>query len=117
MFCKGVIFVNDEPAFVDMALDTEDQKEAASSVPEPPLYPYSLCISFSEKELEKLDLDDDCDPGDMVVLLCAAKVTSVSKRNTADDTCCRVEMQIEQIAVVQDDDEQDQKPLGRTRPY
>lgn len=112
------------PDFVDMKLSPQEQSEEADCGPmtmEKPIYPYGLCISFTEEELEKLALEDDAEVGDMVMLHCIAKVTSVSSRDTTEGTKKRIEMQI--VAIKDDAEEEPEepastaKPLGRNRPY
>lgn len=105
------------PNFVDMALSPSDQKDCAMPCPpagDTPVYPWGLSISLSQDELDKLDLADDCCPGDHVLLHCLAKVTSVSKNDTAEGCKTRVEMQITAIAA-EDDDSEDEAPAPRKR--
>lgn len=63
------------------------------------LYPYGLCLSLCEEELEKLDLDDSADVGDNIYMSCIARVTSVNKRETDQGAKVRVELQITDIQV------------------
>lgn len=84
----------------------EEVMEMASPVMSVPDYPYGLTISLEEDDLEKLDLEDDCEVGDMIDLRAFARVTSVSKRQVGGKDCCRVELQIEQLAVENEDDEE-----------
>ena len=69
------------------------EERLASIVPTPisemPDVPYGLCISLTEVELAKLDIDTECDVGDMVHLFCMARVTSVSKTDTGSGCRCR----------------------------
>jgi Major coat protein-like len=99
---------------VDMSRDQEEIKE---DLPPPagkeggPLYPYGLCISLSEDELEKLGLDGELPQVGMMIHLSAmAKVTSVSQneREQIDGTktlCKRVELQITHLATENEDEE------------
>ena len=70
-----------------------------------PIYPYGLCISLCEDELDKLGLEADCDIGDTVHLFCMAKVTSVSQHESQNGKHCRVELQITDMAVESEDEE------------
>ena len=92
---------------VDMEMDDDEKLDRA--IPEMPLapdYPWGLRISLTEKELEKLGLDADCDIGDMIDLRAFAVVTSVSKnKSTEGADSCRVELQIEKMAVESEDEE------------
>jgi len=98
----------------DMARDPEEIKEdmpKTIEAPSAPVYPYGLCISLTEDELEKLGLDGDLpEVGMMIHLSAMAKVTSVSQneRDMGDGTkknCCRVELQITHLATENEDEE------------
>lgn len=92
--------------FVDMANDQDDKIDDQPMMQQPE-YPYGLCLSFSQAELDKLDLEDDCSVGDLVHLACIAKVTSVSKREMMNgDPDCRIELQITSIACENDENEE-----------
>lgn len=96
----------------DMEMDDESQLDAPMPIamPDRARYPYGLRISLTEKEFEKLGLD----PRDAVVGgIChghfLARVTSVSANETeGGDSCCRVELQIEDLAI-ESEDEEDKK--------
>lgn len=83
--------------FVDMRQSPEEKMEAMmpAQMDDSMNYPSGLCICLTEQEMEKLDLDDDVEDGDMLHLQAMAKVTSVTKRNGG----CRVEMQIVMMGV------------------
>lgn len=91
--------------FVDMARSPEEKSEDMPMTMDQPDYPYGLCISFSQDELDKLDLEDDCEVGDMLHLFCIAKVSSVSKREINGEPNCRIEMQITHVACHSEDNE------------
>ena len=98
--------------YVDMRRTPEEKVEEAVEriMPEPmdiPDVPYGLCISLTEKELEKLDLDDDCDVGDLVHLFAMAQVTSVSKRDTGNGSECRIELSIVSMAIEDESTEEE----------
>ena len=110
--------------FVDMELDDEDKLDLgiccgpSPDYAEPkklvPQYPYGLRISLTQSEIEKLELDaDDCEAGAYVHLKAFARVTNVSSDSMRDSrtgevrNVSRVELQIEKIAVA-DDDEDDE---------
>lgn len=96
------------PEFVDMALTPrkETVEEAEVDMPQP-VYPYGLCISLGDEQLEKLNMSDDCEVGDMIHMHCLAEVTSVSKNQTTEGTKCRVELQITMISAESEDEEND----------
>lgn len=99
------------PTFVDMQKTPKELKEDAAPISMGPqnLYPYGLCICLTQEELDKLDLDQDVDTGDMIHLQAIGKVTSVSKYSTDEGQDCRVEIQLTSIALEEDshDDEGD----------
>jgi hypothetical protein len=77
-------------------------------------YPYGLCISLTEKDLEKLGLDDDVRSGDFLHGAFMAKVTSISHHNrNGKDSCC-IELQIVAMGIedesteVEDEDDEDE---------
>lgn len=85
---------------VDMAREM-DNTEVQSA---PPVsYPYGLCISLTHEELKKLDLDADCEVGDLLHMVCMSKVTSISKSETPSGESIRVEMQIIDIETLENE--------------
>ena len=95
------------PAMVDLRRTPAENAEVSPPMGmSPPAYPWGLCISLTEVELEKLSLPDDMEVGDMIHMHCMAKVTSVSKTdNESTGPCCRVELQITNM-VSEDEDEE-----------
>lgn len=90
----------------DMELDDEDQLDAVMPIamPEKPRFPFGLRLSLSEKEFEKLGLD----PADAVVGgIChghfLARITEVMAHADTGSNGCRVEMQIEDLAIESED--------------
>lgn len=87
---------------VDLELTDEEKLDAVMPMPmDRPDYPFGLKICLTHKELEKLDLEADCDIGDMIDMRCFGEVTSVSK----DGENSRVEIQIQKISVENESDE------------
>lgn len=85
-----------------------DDEKVAEMKPDPlggNDYPYGLCLSLTERELEKLDLDDDCEVGDMIDIRAMGRVTSVSKNQSDGKDRCRIEIQIESIGLEDEDHE------------
>ena len=64
-----------------------------------PNVPPGLCIALTEVELEKLDLEEDCEVGDMIHISGFARVTSISKNETDSGCRCRIELAITDLAV------------------
>lgn len=86
---------------VSLELDDEDKMDTAMPIAmsNKPDYPYGLRICLTHKELEKLGLDADCEVGDMLDMRCFGSVTSVSISDDSGGKSCRIEIQIEKIAV------------------
>jgi len=97
---------------VDMRMDQKEKAEMMS--PSPPDYPFGLCISLCQDELEKLGLlDADIEVGDMLHLQIMTKVTSYSENdNEVSGPTCRVELQVTHIGGVEDEDTEDQEDKG-----
>ena len=94
---------------VDMAMDDEAKIDMVKPMPldEVPDYPFGLRICLTQEDLDKLGLDADCEVGDLLDMRCFATVTSVSKNEVNGKPSCRVELQIEKIAVENEMDEDD----------
>jgi hypothetical protein len=107
---------------IDMARSPQEIQESMVPSYEPPLYPYGLCISLTHEDLEKLNLSDDCEVGDMIHLMAMAEVTSVSKNKSVNGgDSCRIELQITHLALedeeLEDPREERKRQLGhRLRP-
>lgn len=85
------------PQLKDMALtDAERMDGCMPCVPgEMNRYPYGLCLSLGQPELNKLDADAaSLEVGDMVHLFALAKVTAKSINDTGDGEKNRVELQV-----------------------
>lgn len=91
---------------VDMELDDEDKIDmAVPQIAQQPDYPWGLRLCLTEKELKKLGLEADCSIGDVIDLRCFAVVTSVSSNQTDSGLCCRVELQVQKMAVENEADD------------
>lgn len=92
---------------VDMALTEADRRETAGMptalMDHPgPQYPYGLCISLCEKELDKLRLDiNEAAIGDTLDMRCIGVITALSQTDGPDGPCCRVEIQLQRIATAE----------------
>lgn len=112
--------VNKVPPMVDMAITPEEQDEDASplkpaivagnaAVAKAPIYPYGLCISLCDRELDKANLDPkDLKVGDTIHLFAFAKITSISSSDRPEGTTNRVEMQITHLADENEDEENEE---------
>ena len=106
---------------VDMRRTLDEKIEA--SMPSPMMandYPYGLAISLTQDELDKLDLDADCEVGDLIDLRALGRVTSVSKNEVEGKATCRIEIQLEQLGLEDEDheDDDDDRPrVDRSKRY
>lgn len=97
------------PKFKDMAKSPEEMKESMDcQMPGMNLYPYGLCISLDQESLEKLELVDELQIGDMIHLFCLAEVTSISKNTTDKGEQNRAELQIKFMAADEEDEENEE---------
>lgn len=99
------------PAMTDMSIKPVEIENVSilpagvASAPDMPLYPWGLQITLTQQELDKLDLDGDCCPGDMIHMHCLAKVTSVSCNDTIMTSSKTIQLQITNIACESEDEE------------
>ncbi len=66
-------------------------------------YPHGLSISFDHDTLDKLDMEDDMDVGDMIHFSAMARVTHVSKSEVNGKPCCHVELQIIDMLAIENE--------------
>ena len=90
-----------------MEFSDEDKLDAPMPIPtNKPDYPWGLRISLTEKEFEKLGLDSkDAVVGGIFHLHALARVTFASHSDSETGPCCRVEAQIEDLAIESEDAE------------
>lgn len=92
-----------------MELDDEDKLDAIMPLPMSSLpdYPYGLKICLTEKELKLLGLDiPEAEAiGGTVHGHFMARITSVSSEQRDGKQSCRIEMQIEDLAIESEDEE------------
>lgn len=79
---------------ISMRKSVAEKAEEMSPMMETADYPYGLCLSLDDDDLERLDLADDMEAGDTITFLATAKVTSVSARESGGKVCKRVELQV-----------------------
>jgi hypothetical protein len=107
-------------SFVDMARKPAEMAKISGSAypatPEQPIYPYGLCIHLNQEDLEKMDLEDGFEVGDVIDMRCLAKVTSVSKNETTEGVNSRVEIQITHLAT-ETEYEESEAPRAVKNPY
>lgn len=92
---------------VSLELDDEDKMDACLPLPcDKPDYPYGLRICLTDKEIKKLDLDvSEAFVGGIFHLHGLARITSVSMTDGSHGKDCRVEAQIEDLAIESEDAE------------
>lgn len=92
----------------DMEMDDEDQLDTAMPIamPERPRYPYGLRLCLTGPEFEKLGLDpSEAVKGGIVHGHFLARITEVMARDSEGGSDCRVELQIEDLAIESEDEE------------
>jgi len=91
---------------------TDDEKLDALqpiAMPDRPDFPYGTRISLTEKEFDKMGVDEnEAVVGATFHFWGMARITSVSKSDTPDGQCCRVEAQIEEMGMASEDVESKQ---------
>jgi hypothetical protein len=94
------------PAMVSMRRTPAEKAEEKAAINDGPEYPWGLCISLCQDELDKLGLAGEVKVGDMLHLHCMAKVTSVSESDSEmSGPSCRVELQITDMVGEDEDSE------------
>ncbi len=104
---------------VNMAKNKEELAETPDieAAEDRPIYPYGLSICLTQDELDKLDLDSDCQVGDTIHLFAMAKVTSISKNETTEGENCRIELQITDLGLEDEDEEEEpEAPRNKFNP-
>lgn len=79
-------------------------------------YPYGLCVSLGDEELNKLEADySDLTVGDIIDMRSMARVTSISKNETESGERTRIELQIVMLGIENESTEADDEPRSRLR--
>ncbi len=81
---------------------SEDEKMGTAmpmEMPERPEYPYGLRICLTGIELAKLGLAPDCEVGDCIDIRAFGEVTSISTDSGQGGSNCRVEIQLQKLAL------------------
>jgi hypothetical protein len=88
-----------------------------------PKYPWGLCISLDDETLKKLGLSGDLPAvGEVIPIQAMAKVTSASmneqeKGDGTTEMCCRVELQITDMAVPDPEPDPMQAQVARRKRF
>lgn len=93
-----------------MELDDEEKLDFVAPIPLPdkPEFPFGLRICLTDRELKKCDPDFDAKDavvGGIFHGHFMARITSVSSNDSPEGECCRVEAQIEDLAIESEDAE------------
>lgn len=91
-----------------MELDDDSKLDAVMPIAmsKKPDFPFGLRICLTEAEFEKLGLDpSEAEVGGICHLHGLARITSVSTNESDGGQSCRVEMQIENLAIEDEDAE------------
>lgn len=89
---------------VDMELDDDAKLDTVMPLPvQTPDYPYGLRICLTQRELDKLGLEADCEIGDFIDLRAFGEVTSISKNDGPNGPDCRVEIQLQRLGLERED--------------
>jgi len=102
-----------------MEMDDDDKLDAAMPIamPERPDYPYGLRICLTEKELEKLGLDcEEAVEGGIFHGHFLARICCVTKTDQNGDKSCRIEAQIEDLAIESEDAENEVDEANEDAP-
>lgn len=116
------------PAMTDMSIKPVEIENVSllpagfASSPDMPMYPYGLRLTFDQGVLDKLKLNGDCAPGDMIYLDCMAKVIGVYKNDTVMTSSSSVELQIISICTESEEEEAEEAeeevtPFKPKNPY
>jgi len=100
-----------------MELDDEEKLDAHMPIPmsDKPEYPYGLKICLTNAEFKKLDLDSNCaEVGGILHLHALARITSVTHNDGPHGYDCRVEAQIEDLAIESEDQENAEEENGES---
>lgn len=108
------------PEFVNLAKTPEQIEESHSSPVSDyavPIYPYGTCICLETEQLDRLQLAEDPEVGDLIHFQAIGRVTSAGSNETDKGVKRRVEIQVTDIALEDDmeDPDEDDKPVGK--PY
>ena len=107
--------------FISLARSPEElKKDAAPMAPaaadkptSQPVFPYGLSICLDDETLTKLRLDAECEVGDTIHFCVMAEVTDKSERKMTDGVKRRVELQITDIALGDNEDAENKSAVER----
>ena len=93
-----------KPQMASMAYeDGEGMAETGPSLLSKPEHPYGLCITLTQREMKKLDLDAPDDIGDLLHLAVMARVKRINK---SEGGMFSVECQITDAMVLENETEE-----------
>lgn len=102
--------------FVSLERTDEEKLDAIATCPpalkDTPDYPWGMRICMDEETIKKLEIGELPEVGDTVDMRCFGKVTSVSSDENEGGERRRIEIQITEVAM---EDENDEPVPGRRR--
>lgn len=101
----------------EMELSKKEKKESMPTCAsdEGPNYPYGLCLRLDNAVLEKLGIDSLPKVGARMKVMAEGIVTSVSSHESKNRDDRNVEIQIQQLAVENDDDSDELDDIVKRR--
>ena len=103
--------MNKPRVMASMELSDDDKLDAICPIPMPdrPDYPYGLCFTLTDKEFKKLNLDpSEAMEGGIFHGHFLARIKSVTHTDSNGEKTCRVECQIEDMAIESEDEENEE---------
>lgn len=93
---------------INMAKKEDESKELAYPASDQSLYPYGLCISLCNEELDKLGIgEENIEVGNILHLHALASVTSVSQNTTIHSGATkRIELQITHLSTPESEEDE-----------
>lgn len=106
-------------AMKSMEMDDEDMMDMACPMPidlkNRPKFPWGLKICLTQSEVDKLEIDpEDAFVGGIVHLHALARITSVSCEQTEGGPSCRIELQIEDMALPLESEDEENAMADRS---
>lgn len=101
---------------VDMARTPDEKRDMMAPMPVEQMvadYPPGLTICLGQEEFDKLGLDTDCEPGDMLPLDVIVKVMSISKNEEG----CSCTLQIVGMGLEMEPENDRFIPASRAKRY
>lgn len=99
-----------DEGFVDLAKTPEENREAEK--PEEPIYPFNLCITLEDEQIDKLGLEDG-EIGDFLHAAVLMKLVGLHKNAMQDGDKKYMNLQICFMKILGDEDEESEEAFKR----